>query len=230
VICQGENTVLTANGSGIYSWSDGSTGNTLTISPSSSQNITLYVTNGACIDSTTIPITVNNSPTATAIANPTQINLGDSTLLEVLTNGSSILWSPISSISCGTCSSTIATPLISTIYSVLVTSSEGCVATDTVLVIVDIVCGDLFTPDAFSPNGDGDNDFWCVYGNCISKLTIQIYDRWGVLVFESTSPSQCWSGEVNGKIADTGVFIYQMNATLYNGTNLQTSGAIHLRK
>jgi gliding motility-associated-like protein len=230
VICQGENTVLTANGSGTFYWSDGSTGNTLTISPSSSQNITLYVTNGACIDSTTIPITVNNSPTVAAIANPTQINLGDSTLLEVLTNGSSILWSPISSISCGTCSSTIASPLISTIYSVLVTSSEGCVSTDTVLVIVDIVCGDLFTPDAFSPNGDGDNDFWCVYGNCISKLTVQIYDRWGVLVFESTSPSQCWNGEVNGKIADTGVFIYQMNATLYNGTNLQTSGAIHLRK
>lgn len=230
LLCAGENTMLTAGGGSVYIWSDGSTGNILNFTSSTSQDIYVVALNGTCADTAYTGISVFAAPVAIATATPTIILNGSSSTLNVITPASNILWSPGSSLSCTSCTSPIASPSTSTIYTVTVVSAEGCATVDTISVVVDVNCGEVFPPDAFSPNDDGYNDQWCVYGNCFASFDLKIFDRWGNVIFESASSSLCWNGEVNGKIADTGVYIYQLNAKLINGTNTSINGAIQLRK
>ena len=230
IICDGESITLLGGVIGTYEWSDGSTGSTLTFTPSTSQIITLVVTNGACIDSTSVNITVNPAPGAFAAANPSIIYLGDSTNLQVVSSGNSILWSPLATVDCGNCANTYAHPETTTTYIVEVTGSNGCKSYDTVVVEVDILCGDIYIPEAFSPNNDSNNNAWCIYGNCITAIDVSIFDRWGSKVFNSIIPGECWNGFVRDKLADTDVFIYQATVTLLSGEILELNGSIHLMK
>jgi gliding motility-associated-like protein len=90
------------------------------------------------------------------------------------------------------------------------------------------VCGDIFVPTGFTPNGDGENDIECVMGHCITELHFEIYDRWGEKVFETTDQSKCWDGVKQGKLMDTGVFVYHLRATLKNGEQINKKGNLHL--
>jgi gliding motility-associated-like protein len=55
----------------------------------------------------------------------------------------------------------------------------------------------LYVPNAFTPNGDGLNDFFQVKGGQITEYSIQIFNRWGELVFESKNMDEIWNGSVN---------------------------------
>ncbi len=89
-------------------------------------------------------------------------------------------------------------------------------------------CNNLFVPNAFSPNGDNINDFECVYGSCITSLDFKIFDRWGNKVFESERERDCWDGTYNGKPMNSGVFDYELQATLENGQTISKKGSITL--
>ncbi|TAL57928.1 MAG: gliding motility-associated C-terminal domain-containing protein, partial [Bacteroidetes bacterium] len=88
----------------------------------------------------------------------------------------------------------------------------------------------FYIPNAFSPNGDGENDIFYVRGNCIKELTFIIYNRWGEKVFETTDPKICWDGIYKGKPLNTAVFVYYMEATLTNGEKINRKGNISLIK
>ena len=73
-------------------------------------------------------------------------------------------------------------------------------------------------PNVFSPNGDGINDFWSIviydYGVAIIDLQATIYDRWGLVVFESTNVNQVWLGHTaTGRICSTGSYYYVISYT-----------------
>lgn len=87
---------------------------------------------------------------------------------------------------------------------------------------------EVFVPNAFSPNNDGQNDFLCIYGKCIETLNLVIYDRWGEKVFETTDAKQCWDGTYKGKLMNSAVFVYYYNVTLFSGENLVKKGNISL--
>jgi len=89
-------------------------------------------------------------------------------------------------------------------------------------------CGELFVPNAFSPDNNGENDMECVYGRCIEKLYFAIYDRWGEKVFETTDLKQCWDGSYKGKQMNTAVFVYYLKATLTTGEEITKKGNISL--
>jgi gliding motility-associated-like protein len=73
----------------------------------------------------------------------------------------------------------------------------------------------LFVPNAFSPNGDGKNDRFNVLETClIEKYKLQVFNRWGELVFTTLSTSNSWDGIYNGKEAESGVYFYRINAKL----------------
>jgi gliding motility-associated-like protein len=93
---------------------------------------------------------------------------------------------------------------------------------------VEIPCGDLFVPTGFTPNNDGINELICVMGSCITEFHLDIFDRWGEKVFESTEQAKCWDGKKDGKLMDTGVFVYHLTATLQNGDQINKKGNIHL--
>jgi gliding motility-associated-like protein len=66
----------------------------------------------------------------------------------------------------------------------------------------------LFTPNIFSPNDDGVNDLFQAFGNDFSIKRMDIYDRWGTLVYSSTAADAAWNGSYKNQAANAGVYTY----------------------
>lgn len=158
----------------------------------------------------------------------TVINFGENTPVSV-SGASSYLWYPSDgTIACPTCSNTIAQPSVTTTYIVEGSNSPYCKSRDTITVTVDLICGDLFVPNAFSPNGDNLNETINVHGLCVSTFNLQIYNRWGEKVFETTSKQNSWDGTFKGKPLDTGVFVYKVDGLTIDGKVFNLKGNITL--
>ena len=76
----------------------------------------------------------------------------------------------------------------------------------------------LYIPNAFTPNGDIYNGTFTAVGDYISSYDMKIFDRWGALIFESTSIERGWNGTKNNVIAEEGVYVYVLHVmdTYYN--------------
>jgi gliding motility-associated-like protein len=99
-----------------------------------------------------------------------------------------------------------ATPTVTTLYTVTVRNSYGCVATDTVTVFV---YNGVTVPSGFSPNGDGVNDFWVLpFSGTFPTIVVEVYNRWGELLFHSDGYSQPWDGTYEGKALPIGTYYY----------------------
>jgi gliding motility-associated-like protein len=96
------------------------------------------------------------------------------------------------------------------------------------LVNVEIVCGEVFVPSGFSPNGDNENDFLCVYSDCMDAFVFEIYNRWGEKVYETAEMSICWDGTWKGKELNSAVFVYTLEGYLINGDRVSQKGNISL--
>jgi gliding motility-associated-like protein len=84
----------------------------------------------------------------------------------------------------------------------------------------------LFVPNAFSPNDDGNNDRFALTPTCLlDKYKIQIFNRWGQMVFVSYNLNQSWDGTFHGKEVDAGTYFYVIDATATD----KSKGAIHLK-
>jgi len=115
-------------------------------------------------------------------------------------------------------------------YKVTVTNTTGCPLQEVVYSIV-VKCGTAFSvPSAFTPNGDGRNDVWEIFGEDISKLDLRVYNRWGELIYVARSKEDAWDGNVNGKPAPAGVYIWRASYEnpLNRGVVEETTGRITL--
>ena len=159
----------------------------------------------------------------------TTINIGE-TATVYASGGVTYNWSPNinQTIACVTCSNTIVQPTLTTQYIVLASNSPYCKVQDTVTVVVDINCGDFFIPNVFSPNDDGLNDVINVHGRCISTFNLQIFNRWGEKVFETSTLENSWDGTFRGKKLDTGVFVYKADGVSLDGQSFKMKGNITL--
>jgi gliding motility-associated-like protein len=83
-------------------------------------------------------------------------------------------------------------------------------------------------PSAFSPNGDGENDILYVRGAAISTLDLKIFNRWGQLVFETTSQQKGWDGTYNGQPQPIDAYAYVLRVTFIDGTGKVLKGNITL--
>ena len=84
-------------------------------------------------------------------------------------------------------------------------------------------------PTAFSPNADGNNDWWFVYtGRDIDAINIKIFDRWGEKLYESDDPLEGWDGNYKSKPLNSGVYIYMIKLTHDDGRKETRSGNITL--
>lgn len=92
------------------------------------------------------------------------------------------------------------------LYSVTVTDSIGCVGYDDILISIK---KRVIIPYTFSPNGDGINDVWEIEGlDGYPNATVNIFNRWGNLVYTQKGEYQPWNGERKGKEATEGVYFY----------------------
>ncbi len=104
----------------------------------------------------------------------------------------------------------------------------ACTAVDTV--VVHVVCGDFVLPNAFSPNSahSGVNRFG-ILNNQIAHLNyFRIFDRWGLLVFETHDPTQHWDGNFNGQPAPEGVYVWEADGFCSNGLHVNKKGNVSL--
>jgi gliding motility-associated-like protein len=137
-------------------------------------------------------------------------------------------WEPNYEIDCENCQSPVACPEVTTTYCVTGINSYGCTDTACMLVNVEIVCGEVFVPSGFSPNGDNENDFLCVYSDCMDAFVFEIYNRWGEKVYETAEMSICWDGTWKGKELNSAVFVYTLEGYLINGDRVSQKGNISL--
>ena len=220
-------TVSGGTGPYTYSWSP-SGGNTAVATGLATGTYTCTVKDAAgCTKVSSIGVQVITTPFATVSPNVTILQGTGTTL--VATGGGTYLWSPALGLSCDTCKNTVATPLSTTAYCVRVKDTFGCIDSACVDVTVDQICGTVFVPNFFSPNGDGKNDQLCVYGNCIKTITFVIFDRWGEKVFETEDPlNVCWDGIYKGEMMNSAVFAYTLTGTLQSGAAITGKGNISL--
>jgi gliding motility-associated-like protein len=144
------------------------------------------------------------------------IAIGDSTEIMAIVNLpfdsiASIDWHSIDSIECPNCLTQIVAPVITTAYSIAVSSVDGCADADTMTVHVS-TDHNFYIPNIFSPNGDGINDVITIHASQDIQeiLAFSIFDRWGNLVFgkNSTINEVIWDGTFDGKSCNPGVFSY----------------------
>lgn len=229
----GTATVSAAGGTGTlnYVWNPGgATAATITNLSAGIYTVAITDLNG-CTSSASGTVASTGAPAVDAGLS-TFIMVGNSTTLSG-SGGVIHMWSPASTLSCDTCLNTIASPTETTTYTLTVTDANGCTASDTVTVFVEIPCPsdkNLQVPNAFSPNADGFNDQFCLQGwnQCITQFTINIFDRWGEKVFESLEPDFCWDGTFKGKPLDPAVFVYYITGTLQNTQSISRKGNISL--
>ena len=122
-------------------------------------------------------------------------------------------------------------------YSVVINSPErACPITKDfdVAQIIDICEALLFVPNAFSPNGDGTNDFFTAYGQAILDYEITIWNRWGEVVYHSSDPSEVndpnagWNGRYQGEVQEIGTYVYRILATGGDGVQKEGVGELFL--
>ena len=173
-------------------------------------------------------VTVNPIPVITQM--PTvYVVLGDSALLSPTVSGTNLSyrWSPNMDIRPDNTATVECTPLADQEYTVNVTAKGDCPAIPMSFDVVVLRPVDSI-PNAFSPNGDGINDKWIIpYLSSYPYATVQIFDRNGMLVFNTYGYNTAWDGTYNGKALPIGTYYYVIK--LGQGLPTKTGYVVLLR-
>jgi len=118
----------------------------------------------------------------------------------------------------------------------IITNKFGCLDTafKSVQTDADIIFPTAFTPSTFgSTNGSYDvkslsNDVFFPYTSGVTSYKLQVFDRWGELIFESFNVDKGWDGYYNGKLCEQGVYIWKANVKLSNGKTFNKTGDVTL--
>ena len=110
----------------------------------------------------------------------------------------------------------------------IVTDNQGC--RDTAIYdYIDVIEGIIEIPNTFTPNNDGYNDFFEIKTSRIEHYQLQIFNRWGMLIYESTSNPIQWDGyNQSGLQCPDGTYYYVLKATAYSGKEYNRVGFVML--
>jgi len=127
-------------------------------------------------------------------------------------------------------SKTVVHPVTNSNYSVTVTDKYGSEHIHVFHITIDKECTTVSVPSAFTPNADGNNDIFRVYGENIAEFQMQILNRQGKILFTSTDINQGWDGMYNGEIQPSQVYIYTIIYTNGRGEQNVKKGQFTLLK
>ncbi len=228
-VCIGVPFTLTASGACDYKWSNGATTSSITVTPGSTTTFSVaawcYNDTTGCDTALSSQITVDAAKLNACC--DTTIVSGDTASLTG--NGSNnYMWSPNFGLSCDNCPNPIATPTVTTTYTVSsIDTSNGCTHDTIIVVTVNRPCNNIYAPNVFTPNNDGINDDFVVSVDTLSPsgersswsnftfYSIAIFDRWGKEVYTSTDPAQPWNGRISNTqdLVPDGVYYYIIKTT-----------------
>jgi gliding motility-associated-like protein len=226
--CQGAS--ITLNGSGSlsalgYKWLQmpaltnvGGTVTTTVIPPSGTTSYLLVASNGVCSDTDMVVVVANPLPVVDAGPEQTIFPLQTTMIGGTPTTnstGATFSWTPGKDLTDSIAPNPDATPLSTTLYKVVVKDINGCTSSDTVRITV---IPEIKFNNGFTPNGDGKNDTWII-DNIIKfpKCMVEIYNRWGDLLFTSVGYGTPWDGKYKGGDLPVGTYYYviKLNDPLY---------------
>lgn len=199
----------------------------ITALSSGKTNIT-YALNSACGSVTSLPfeVTVNSLPQLNEIIGVSKLNMGDQSPLTINLPGG--IW--ISSNA-----SVVEIAVDGTVKGLKSGESEitytlitPCGTLVSLPFKVTVLNDDLYVPNAFTPNGDGNNDEFRIYGSSIDKIDFAIFNQWGELVYKTTDLSQGWIGTYKGAEQPAGVYIYTAKLKMIDGQEMIKKGSVNL--
>jgi gliding motility-associated-like protein len=239
LICSGNTAQLSASGGSSYQWTptvslDMSNISSPVSSPtiSTTYSVVITATNG-CNFLLTTTVNVSQVPggPVSAIADPPYVITGNGTTLTYLGSpGSVVTWYPFGSTIPGTGYTVTATPNKPTTYTVVAVTG-ACVQRTTVHVEAyteGCIDKDVYIPNTFTPNSDGQNDIFIVRGLKVQEIYFAIYNRWGEMVFETSDKTRGWDGIYKGRPADVGVFGWYLKVKCFNGEETFRKGNVTL--
>jgi len=189
--------------------------------PSVTTTYTLTVADGLCPNNVSY-VTVTPFPPPIVDASPDTIIDEGQTITLIGTGGTIFWWSPDYNIKYRNTSQADVWPITTTTYTLSTVDQHQCFNSDTV--IVRVAKGDkLFFYSAFTPNGDGENDFFYI-GN-LEKYpdnNLKIYNRYGKMIYSATNYDNTWNGKYLGNDVPTGTYFYILN----DGKGEQYKGSV----
>ena len=225
-ICVGESTPLTASGGIAYAWAPAAGLSSTTIanpiaSPTVTTTYTVTVTDAlGCVATDVITITVNPSPTSVFTYSPAVIFIDSTYSFTDNSTGNATTWLwTFGDNGTSTLQNPTHTYNTAGLFQVCLITTNGSNCSDTVCAFVDVKPQDIEVPNVFTPNGDNTNDL-LVFGNLeyFPNTRLEVYDRWGVLVYENSSYLNDWNGKRKGNAGDCtdGTYYY-----ILSGPNLK---------
>lgn len=210
-ICPGESAILWATGGVSYHWSPsahltGSLNSTTVATPPINTQYQCIITDAiGCKDTQYTNVflfplpQIEVSPAVYAV-------LQDTIGIWAQGNGS-ISWSPDYNISCIDCTDPFVWPESNFVYTATITDANGCTNFGTVPIYFDPL---IFVPNAFTPNGDGSNNYFKAEALNVIEFQMLIFNRWGELIKTLNSVDESWDGTYHGVLVKDDVYVWQI--------------------
>jgi gliding motility-associated-like protein len=190
--------------------------------------ITYAIGGNSCTIPATRQITVLPAPTVNAGPDLSMV-FGYPVFITGTASAGTYVWSPASNLSSPTALSTQANPTATTLYTLTVTNNFGCVNSDIMELKVIVPCID--PSNVFTPNHDGFYDTWSVYkGTCTKQVEVDVFNRWGSLVYHSDNYNNDWNGTYKGKDLPDATYYYIIRATIIGNYKVPFKGNVTIMR
>ena len=189
-LCTGGAVTLTAGGGTTFVWSTGEVGSTIVVNPSDPTLYSVVITSGSCSQTLSTTVTPTEA-TQTALPDTIYVGAGQAQFVNGPEGFESYVWSPTNQIGNPFGSGVTFIGTTTQYLVVEATHADGCVLTDSVLMII----VDLTIPNGFSPNSDGVNDVFRIPELDFYPASFTVWNRWGDKVLDEPRYQNTWAGK-----------------------------------
>ncbi|MDZ4666071.1 MAG: gliding motility-associated C-terminal domain-containing protein [Bacteroidota bacterium] len=232
-VCRGSSVKLSSGGSNQFVWAPAThLNNSLTAQPYASPNETTVYTvqvsdGGFCTETATCLVIVYDTPTVNA-GEDFSMNIDDPMYLNAKGTGA-LKWVLGDGVLCHDCPNSQILPQNSGCYQIQATGENGCYAIDEVCIEI-TKDWSVYIPNVFTPNFDGLNDAFIVYGVGISDIEVTIFDRWGEQIYHDNQQTKGWDGTVRDSEGKQDVYQYLVSFKAIDGKKHTKTGHVTLLK
>jgi gliding motility-associated-like protein len=231
--CIGDAVILQTSGASKFVWSTGETSSKITVRPKDSTKYSVMGYN-ACnnkTDTASIFVKVFEKPKASFTYDPKNPQLDEMIFFHYTGYGASD-WTWYFG-GKGSLGGKVYDPKISfsergnKMVTLVARNNAGCLDSFTYMLHV-ATDSKIFVPNVFTPNANGTNDVFRAIGYNLETIHMQIYNRWGELIFESDGLEEAWDGTYKGEKVIEGVYLYMIDATAKDKEHYYLHGSVTL--
>ncbi|UTW67603.1 PKD domain-containing protein [bacterium SCSIO 12643] len=235
-ICYGDSLQLSVSGANSFQWFPSNfltatnIPNPITTTTQNMQYVVQGTDSNNCINTDTLDIQIVTPAQILSFPKDTMIYEGQSFALTVNADQKlNYLWTSDEYLSCEDCKDPFVEPQQKSVYTLHYEDPFQCFSGDT-SVTVDIIDFNVYIPNSFTPNNDGDNDVFMLASDGVDRLMyMYIYDYWGNLVYESRELDQGWDGTYNGQTLNGNTaYVYKIKVIGFSGKTAEFVGTVNL--